>query len=731
MNHISRCLLLAATTLSLHAEGSGTLLIGGSGYTYTGSGLLSTQDSSSTLSLSAEGTGTLLIGGSGYTYTGAGILTFTGSGSLSTEGSSSFPGSTLLTGGAIRDISDSGDILEYILDADGSVTFDPIVDPIVIIDPTLPEPFDIALPFLSFVGVHQSADGNITLGYDLPTENWQLRSADTGKINPLPLVPYPVEEGQVGPTVMLSLLPNGLSGDGTTVIGTYPIQSSVFRYRADARDQLEVLENGLDRGYDSSWATQLSFNGDVVVGQVRKASTERWQAARWDVNGQLTVLNPLDEAHNTVACLITPDGTVIAGNVSAVGEDRSGVVPFIWSEQKGFRQLGDPDASNDAVLPTSLSDDGNTLSGFKRTENGSTSTWIWTDAAGFSEEPIYVFDSSGEPVESYTLTGVDLERGIYMGNYEDGRPFMSYDGVTIDTTEWMGSIAGPIDTLRSAMAISSQTMEGAHHRPIKSLALPGRNEFAWATGDLGKATRQRDATQSAGEFGYGCRIGTTAVFGIAVGYSDLNQTYDATGSGETNGMFAVADLGFTAGPGDLTLTALVSRSDISTTRNGSTGDTTGKAYSLRARYDKALGKIGAAPFSVFTSFTYDHSAINGYSETGGVAPASYGDQSKENCVARLGVTSTVNLAKSTDLCLTIEGAHLLTSKQGDFTGTDIATGVLDFSMPDVRTKRTWGRLGLDIDHKLSESSVISLTLHASTEGDAFDTAAALSIRKGF
>jgi hypothetical protein len=52
-------------------------------------------------------------------------------------------------------------------------------------------------------------------------------------------------------------------------------------------------------------------------------------------------------------------------------------------------------------------------------------------------------------------------------------------------------------------------------------------------------------------------------------------------------------------------------------------------------------------------------------------------------------------------------------------------------MPDVRTKRTWGRLGLDIDHKLSESSVISLTLHASTEGDAFDTAAALSIRKGF
>jgi hypothetical protein len=689
---MSRYILLAAVSLSLHAQDAGTILIGGSGYTYTGSGILSTQ------------------------------------------GSSSFPSSTILSGGelVIRDLSGSGDDLGYVIDREGNVSFDPMDDPVVIIDPTFP---DVALPFMSFIGVHQSADGNITLGYDVSTESWQLRFADTGKINPLPLIPYPVDPdgNQVGPTVMLSLLPNGLSRDGTTVIGTYPIQSSAFRYRADTRDQIEVLENGFDRGYDSSWATQLSFNGDVVVGQVRLATTERWHAARWDVDGRLTVLNPLDNTHSSVAFLVTPDGNVIAGSVSAVGEGRTGTVPFIWSDQKGFRQLGDPDASNDFVMAQSLSDDGNTLSGYKYAENGQTSTWIWTEADGFSEEPIIIFDSSGQPVESYTLTGLDLERGIYMGQFEDGRAFMSYDGVTIDTAEWMGSLAGPIDTVRSAMSISSQTMEGAHHRPIKSLAFPGRDEFVWATGDFGKATRQRDAVQSSGEIGYGRRIGSDTVFGIAFGYSDLNQDYDTAGSGESSGMYAVADLGFTFGPGDLTLTTLLSRCDISTQRNGNKGDTTGNAYSLRARYDKTIGKLGSVPIGAFGSFTYDHSTVKGYNEVGVIvnAPAGYGDQSKESWVARLGVTGTTAMSKWTDLSLTLEAAHLLGSNQDDFTGTDIATGVLDFSMPDVRTKRTWGRLGFDIDHRLSETTIISLTLHTSTEGDAFDTAAALSIRHGF
>ena len=725
---ISRCLLLAAAALCLSTDARGTLLIGGSGNTFTGSGQLSPPSNLSLSGGTIQGGGTI-TGTSGYTFTGAGQLTFTGSSPLSTLGTPSFPGDTILTGGAIlNDLSIFNPSLGYIIDADGGLIHDPTADPVIIVDPVGP---DISLPFLSFYATHQSADGNVTLGYDVPTNNSQLRYADTGKINPLPLVPYPVQDGQVGPAVMLSLLPNGLSGDGTTVIGTYPFGSSAFRYRADVRDQLEVLETGSDRGYDSSWATQLNFNGDVVVGQIRKTDTALWQAARWDVDGRLTVLNPLDSTHNSVACLITPDGSVIAGNVSAVGDGRTGVVPFIFNDLKGFRQLGDPDASNDVMLVQTLSDDGNTLSGFKRAENGEGSQWVWTEADGFREDLIIIYDSSGQPTVSYTLSGVDLERGIYMGNYEDGRQFMSYDGLTIDTAKWMGSIAGPAATVRSAMAVSSQTMEGAHHRPIKSLALPGRNEFAWATGDFGKATRQRDATQSAGEFGYARRLSKDTVFGIAIGYSDLNQTYDATGSGETHSTFAVADLGFTAGPGDLTLTALVSRSDISARRNGNAGDTTGNAYSLRVRYDKALGKFRTIPISIFGSVTYDHSTVDGYAETGLLAPATYGDQSKESWVARLGVTGKKSLSKSTDLSLTLEAAQLLTTKQGAFSGTDIATGVLDFSMPDVRTKRTWGRLGLDLDHQLSQSTVLSLTLHASTEGDAFDTAAALSLRKGF
>lgn len=618
---------------------------------------------------------------------------------------------------------DSSDFEPFVVDERGN-----IID-----DPTIPSIYPPYIPELGFIGTDVSDDGRVTLGFDQVSGNWQLRFADSDEPRPLPMVSFSdlLEEGEVGPTVMLTLAANGLSGDGSTVIGSHPAGSS-FRYRGDGRDSLELLGNGAEAGFDSTWAAQLSFNGDIVVGQARKASTGLWQAARWDASGQLSILNPLDDSTNSVAKLVTPDGSVVAGDVAAAAEGRIGVVPFVWSEAKGFRQLGDPNASDDQVIVQTLSDDGLVLGGHRANADGSRGSWFWTEEDGFQDIILVVCDGPfGNPTENYTLTGVDLERSIFMGNLQDGRQFLSFDGVTVLTADWMESLEGPISTLNSAMALASQTMEGAHHRPIKSLAFPGRNEFAWATGDLGKATRQRDAQQSAGEFGYGMRIGADAVLGLAFGYSELDQDFDATGSGQTTGVFAVADLGFSAGPGEVTLTAMLARSDVETTRDGSVGQTDGRSLSLRARYDQPVAKLGAVPVAAFAALTYDHSSLDAYAETGGVAPASIDAQSKDNWVGRIGVTGKLGLGKETDLHLTAEAVRLLSDNQDSFSGTDLATGVLDFAMPDVRAKRTWGRLGLDLDHRLAPDTVLSLTLHASTEGDAFDTAAALSIRKGF
>jgi len=310
-----------------------------------------------------------------------------------------------------------------------------------------------------------------------------------------------------------------------------------------------------------------------------------------------------------------------------------------------------------------------------------------------------------------------------------------YDPARVLPADLMRSLAGPAGALRSAAAISTQTMEGAHHRPIKEMAFPGRNEFAWVTGDIGKSTRERDAVQSAGEIGYGRRVGADAVIGFSAGYSELKQDYDSTGGGSSNGVFGVIDLGLAAGPGELTLTALAGHSNISTWRTVDGipchGLTEGAAYTLRVRYDCPLGKVGASPVGIFASVTLDHSDIANYNETGPGYAFYVDDQSNDSCVGRLGLTGKFALGAATDLHVTAESAHMMNENRDDFTATDIATGVLDFTMTDVRTKQTWYRLGLDLDHRLTDSTVLNLTLHASTRGDAFDTAAALSIRHGF
>ena len=564
----------------------------------------------------------------------------------------------------------------------------------------------------------------------------KLVRLSTGEEEQLPMVPASslVGAGLIAPAVMVELRGTALSGDGNVVIGAAGYSGAPFRYRAWGTGGLEFLQVPAETWSDAA-AVEVSRDGDVVVGSATHLALGNQQAVRWNRDGELIALNPLHAADTgSVARLVTPDGQSIAGDVYSLSGP--GIVPFLWNGADGFQQLGDPNASSDQVIVQSISDDGLTLAGARHDEAGNYTAWYWTKAEGFKDVEVTIMDFDGIVAANYTLTGIDPARRVYTGTFADGEQFLSFEGASISPTAWMRSLAGPISTLRSAAAISSQTMEGAHHRPIKDLAFPGRTEFAWVTGDLGKATRERDAVQSAGEIGYGRRLGADAVIGFSFGYSELKQDYDATGSGNTNGIFFVIDLGFTAGPGEVTLTALAGHSNISTVRTvGSDtwyGLTEGAAYTFRARYDHALGKVGSAPVGAFASVTLDHSDINSYQETNGPAfGAAYGDQSNDSCVGRVGLTARLALGAATDVNVTAELAHMFNENRDDFDGTDISTGVLDFTMTDQRSKKSWGRLGLDIDHRLSDSTVLSLTLHGSTRGDAFDTAAALSLRHGF
>lgn len=618
------------------------------------------------------------------------------------------------------------------------IDFEPtVVDTDFEVDPYEPiiagpcEPY-IDLEQYSYV-IDASADGDVTLGFNYMTGVTELTRLSTGERELVPMIPASslVPPDAIAPAVMVELNATRLSADGNVVIGSVSWGSGApFRHRAWGTGGVELLDAPADT-WEYATAEELSANGDIVVGSAFALATGTQQAVRWDLSGKLTALNPApDAATGSSARLVTPDGSVIAGDVFAY--EGSGIVPFRWSEADGFQQLGDPLASADQVVVESLSDDGLVLSGQRYEEDGDVASWYWTPDQGFQDIEVIICDFGGEEAVDYTLTGIDPVRRVFVGTFSDGSQFLNFNGVSISPAAWMGSITGPVGTLRSAFALSGQAMEGAHHRPVGQLALPGKASFAWFTGDLGKAWKERDTEQVSGEIGYGLRLGAEGVLGLAFGYSDLDRDYGATGAGESKGAFAVADLGLALGKSDLTLTAFYGKTDVTTLRDGSLGSTEGEALSLRARYDaEAVANLGQTPIRPFVSVTYDHAKMDAYAETGGVAPAAYDARSQDSWVGRIGVTGKMALAAATDLVVTAEVATVLGENRPDFTGTDVGTGVLDFAVPDVREKDTWGRLGLDLDHRLAPDTVLSLTLHTSTRGDTFDVAGALSVRKGF
>lgn len=612
-----------------------------------------------------------------------------------------------------------------------------VIEPTVIVDPIQPIIAGPCLPFidpelLNYV-LGESADRDVSLGFNYMTGLTQLTRRSTGAVEVLSAIPASllVAPDAIAPAVMVELNATALSADGNVVIGAAAwSERRPFRHRAWGTGGLELLQVPADT-YRDATAVDLSANGDVVIGSAYHIATEAEHAVRWNKDNSLIALNPNQPGTlGSKARLMTPDGSVIAGDV--YNRNGPGLVPFIWNQQQGFRQLGDPLANDRQVIVDTLSKDGLVLTGQRYETNGDHASWYWTEAEGFKDLEIVITGLQGEENVAYTLTGIDPQRGIFVGTFADGTQFMNFRGVSISPVAWMRSVADPVEIQRAAFGVSGQAMEGAHHRPISSLALPGKASFAWFTGDFGKAWKDTDTSQTSGEIGYGVRLGLDAVLGVSFGYSDLHRTYGTTGDGKSRGGFAVADLGFATGKGETTLTAFFGHTSISTSRAGSLGESTGNAFSLRARYDApALDSIKQAVVRPYASVTFDHANMGGYAETGGVAPASFDERNQRSWVGRLGVSAKFALSADTDLLASAEFARVLSEDRPDFTGTDVGTGVLDFAVPDVRLRNNWGRLGLDLDHRLSPDTVLSLTTHASTRGDAFDLSAAISLRKGF
>ena len=330
----------------------------------------------------------------------------------------------------------------------------------------------------------------------------------------------------------------------------------------------------------------------------------------------------------------------------------------------------------------------------------------------------------------------------------DSSPFgsplnMSYFGPSgvADIPVWLSSINGQNRIYATGSTLAGLPLEGAHHRPMLSFDRMGKTSQAWATGDFGSSSRTRDVHVTSGEAGINWNVGKSFLFGVAGGHAVQNADLDLGGSSATKGDFFIAELDYRP-EGTQWIVSLLgmvgsweSKTNRGYTSGGSTDFSNGVAdtitRSARLRVDApTLVTFGGFGFAPFASYTVTQTVVGGYTETGGAFPATFDEQEHNATEARLGVTASKDLSEKTKLLLSVEGIHRFDGVGPALTGQDV-TGGVSFDLPGTAPRPDCVRFGFDVDHKLSADTLLNISAHVSTVGEAHDVSAAISIRRAF
>ena len=397
-------------------------------------------------------------------------------------------------------------------------------------------------------------------------------------------------------------------------------------------------------------------------------------------------------------------------------------------------------------FPSAMSPDGKYIVG---QENYNTA-WRWSAVDGYQTVSSWLLANGADPtiIGNWTFTtagGISNDgktvvgKGTLLGN---SRIYIASAASGVADYEiWLSSINGRNRISATGSTLAGLPLEGAHHRPMLSFDRMGKESQAWATGDFGSSSRTRDVHVTSGEAGINWNVGKTMLFGIAGGHAVQNADLDLGGSSATNGDFFIAELDYRPEGTQwiVSLLGMVGSWESKTNRGydngGSTDFSSGVAdtitRSARLRVDApAVATFGGFGFAPFASYTVTQTVVGAYTETGGGFPASFNEQEHNATEARLGVTATKDVSAATKLLLTVEAIHRFDGAGPSLTGQDV-TGGVSFSLPGTAPRADCVRFGFDVDHKLSADTLLNISAHVSTVGEAHDVSAAISIRRAF
>ena len=310
-----------------------------------------------------------------------------------------------------------------------------------------------------------------------------------------------------------------------------------------------------------------------------------------------------------------------------------------------------------------------------------------------------------------------------------------------DIPAWLSSINGQNRIYQTGVTLAELPLEGAHHRPMLSFDRMGKERQAWATGDFGSSSNTRDVHVTTGEAGVNWNVGKTGLIGFAAGHGEQNADLAFNGSSSTKGDYALVEYDYRPEGTQwiVSLLGMIGSWESKTNRGYTSGASTDFSFgvadiisrSARLRVDApTLVTYGGFGFAPYASYSVTQTVVGAYTETGGAFPASFGEQEHNATEARIGVTATKDISAATKLLLTVEAVHRFDGVGPALTGQDV-TGGVSFSLPGVAPRADCVRFGFDVDHKLNENTLLNVSAHVSTVGEAHDVSAAISIRRAF
>jgi probable HAF family extracellular repeat protein len=522
---------------------------------------------------------------------------------------------------------------------------------------------------------------------------------------------------------------SAVSANGSAVVGWAEIAGGnqrAFRWTSGGG-----MENLGTFGGVRSYADAVSADGSVIVGSAYNASNDR-RAFRWTSVLGMENLGTLG-GDDSNADAVSADGSVVVGSADNVSNQGRA---FRWTSAGGMQNLGTFGGLDSEA--TAVSADGSVVVGNAENASGDYRAFRWTDAGGL--ENLGTF--GGLYSEA---TAVSADGSVVVGYAKNAsgqdRAFLYRNSTMLDVDAWLSSVNGNSRIYAAGWTLAGLPMEGAHHRPMMSFDRMGKESQAWATGDFGSSSRTRDVHVTTGEAGLNWNVGKTGLIGFAAGHGVQNQDLAYEGSSATKGDYAIAEFDYRPEGTQwiISLLGMIGSWESKINRGYITGAGTDFSHgiadiitrSARLRVDApTVASFGGFSFAPYASYTVTQTVVSAYAETGGSFAASFEEQNHNATEARLGVTAAKELSEKTKLLLSVEAVHRFDGVGPALIGQEIAGG-LAFNQPGSAPRPDCVRLGFDIDHKLSADTLLNISAHASTVGEAHDVSAAVSIRRAF